>query len=101
MKKYKGISKDFRNKILIRDKYTCQKCKFEDKTDKRLEIHHINPKFKNGEDKEENLITLCNICHHYAPNNVEEFNKYMSSELDGRTETLIKAFKKVTNQKLK
>ncbi|MBU4348395.1 HNH endonuclease [Patescibacteria group bacterium] len=99
MKKYKGISKHLKNKVLARDKYTCQKCKTEDKTRSKFEVHHVNPKYKGGEDKEENLITLCYICHRYAPNSIEEFNEYMSSELDGMTDTLIKTWKKFINSK--
>lgn len=94
MKNNKGILKSLRKEILFRNEYTCQKCFLEDKTGNKLEIHHIMPKFNEGSDEKTNLITLCRICHRYAPNNIKEFDEYMSSELNGFAEILIKAWKK-------
>lgn len=49
-----------REAVLHRDKYTCQIC---GKKNKRLEVHHIVWRSKQGTDDEENLITLCKSCH--------------------------------------
>ena len=46
---------------LRRDNYTCQKCQ---STDPALQVHHFIPKQQNGQDKLDNLITLCTRCHH-------------------------------------
>ncbi len=69
----KGISSILRKKILKRDGYICQKCGFEGESLSDLEIHHINPHFKGGDDSPSNLITLCFDCHRCAPNSKEQF----------------------------
>ena len=48
--------------VLDRDSYKCQHCKGKSK-DKRLEVHHIIFRCNNGSDEQDNLITLCKICH--------------------------------------
>lgn len=61
----KGINYGFANTkahVLNRDKYTCQHCKGKSK-EKRLQVHHIVFRRYGGSDDEENLITLCKICH--------------------------------------
>ena len=61
----KGINYGFANTkayVLDRDKYVCQNCKGK-KKDKRLEVHHIIFKSNGGSDEQENLTTLCKICH--------------------------------------
>jgi len=73
--------------ILKRDKYTCQKCGYNNLEGEGLEIHHINPKYTNkGEniDDPSNLITLCSICHHYAPDEPTYFKKYVNDKIDGK-----------------
>ncbi|MGC9196992.1 MAG: HNH endonuclease, partial [Syntrophobacteraceae bacterium] len=57
-----------RRKILQRDAYKCRNCGWSHKewnpSDPRhLEAHHISPHIDGGENKAENLITLCNVCH--------------------------------------
>ena len=58
-------SKDYRiwrEKVLIRDNYTCQRCH---KTGVSLEVHHIKD-FLNNPDKIfdlDNGVTLCFYCH--------------------------------------
>jgi 5-methylcytosine-specific restriction endonuclease McrA len=84
-----------RKKAFERDGFTCQKCKIQDKTERILEAHHITPLVMNGEDILGNLITLCNDCHHFAPNNQSDFNEYIKEESDGTLTTLIKSFNKV------
>lgn len=91
----KGLSRPETISILIRDNYTCQKCKLEDKTAKKLEIHHIKPIVFGGTDEKENLITLCSVCHKYAPNREKEFKEYMDSECDGQLTLLIKIMKEL------
>lgn len=61
----KGINYGFANTkayVLDRDGYTCQSCKGKSK-DKRLEVHHIVFRKDGGSDEQENLITLCKVCH--------------------------------------
>jgi len=62
------ISDQLRCKVLRRDKYRCSKCdwnhKLWNRSDSRhLELHHIKHHVRGGETKEENLITLCTVCH--------------------------------------
>jgi len=56
-KRYEG--RNFREKVLIRDNYTCQICG----NKKNLEVHHIIPRSKGGTNVVENGITLCKNCH--------------------------------------
>ena len=48
-----------RNQVLRRDSWRCQRCG----TMENLEVHHKEFRSHSGEDSEENLITLCAICH--------------------------------------
>jgi 5-methylcytosine-specific restriction endonuclease McrA len=48
-----------RNSILRRDGWRCQWCG----SRLGLEVHHITPRSKLGDDVEENLIALCWECH--------------------------------------
>jgi 5-methylcytosine-specific restriction endonuclease McrA len=48
-----------RNSILRRDGWRCQSCG----SRLGLEVHHITPRSKLGDDVEENLVTLCWECH--------------------------------------
>ena len=58
--------------VLSRDKYTCQICK---EKQKKLEVHHILPKSQGGSNRMDNLVTLCNECHHKVHNGELEFNR--------------------------
>jgi 5-methylcytosine-specific restriction endonuclease McrA len=87
-----------RKKAFERDDFTCQKCKIQDKTARILEAHHISPLVMGGNDDLNNLITLCNDCHHFAPNNKQEFEDYMKEEMEGTLTTLIKAWNHVQNK---
>lgn len=51
-----------RQKVLFRDKYTCQCCKGKSK-DPRKHVHHVIFKSQGGSDDEENLVTVCETCH--------------------------------------
>jgi len=87
-----------RRKTLERDNFTCQKCKREDKTGNSLEVHHIIPLYVEEKDELDNLITLCNDCHHFAPNHKEEFDEYMKEECTGTMTILIKSINKVREE---
>lgn len=50
---------NWRQKILWRDKYTCQRCKSKE----WLQAHHIKPKSQGGTNALANGITLCKECH--------------------------------------
>ncbi|MCF6199162.1 MAG: HNH endonuclease [Hyphomicrobiaceae bacterium] len=57
-----------RRSVLMRDKYTCQECGWNqdlwNPSDARhLEAHHQTHHAKGGSNEEDNLITYCNICH--------------------------------------
>jgi 5-methylcytosine-specific restriction endonuclease McrA len=53
---------ELRQRVLRRDAYRCQVCG----SRKNLEIHHQQFRSHSGEDTQENLITLCAICHSVA-----------------------------------
>ncbi len=59
------MTSQLREKIKIRDNYTCQKCgvSTEDEPHLLLEIDHIIPLAKNGLTTEDNLQTLCWKCN--------------------------------------
>ena len=70
--------KQYRQKILRRDHYTCQNCKRYGRLVEAVEVHHI----EHLEDCPEraydptNLISLCKKCHRKAhPEKVEGLNK--------------------------
>lgn len=57
-----------RRAVLLRDEYKCKDCKWHpekwNSSDPRhLEAHHVKQHAGGGANTEENLITLCNICH--------------------------------------
>lgn len=94
----KQRNQTLRKKVFERDKFTCQKCKVQDQTAHILEAHHITPLFMEGKDELDNLITLCNDCHHFAPIKKEEFDEYMENECDGTLTTFIKVWQKVKQE---
>ena len=53
------ITPDLRRQILQRDGWRCQHCG----AYTNLEVHHRTFRSHQGEDSEDNLITLCHICH--------------------------------------
>jgi len=54
---YEG--RNFRAKVLFRDKYTCQHCGEK----KELQAHHIKGRIKGGTNTPKNGLTLCSTCH--------------------------------------
>lgn len=58
-----GKQKGFENVkmyVRFRDRYRCQLC---EKKALRLEVHHITPRSKQGSNRPENLVVLCQRCH--------------------------------------
>ncbi len=57
-----------KRKVLQRDDYKCRECGWThddwNRSDPRhLELHHKKPHAEGGENTEENLITVCTVCH--------------------------------------
>jgi len=53
------LYEDVRQQVLRRDGWRCQSCG----TMSNLEVHHKAFRSHTGNDSEENLITLCSVCH--------------------------------------
>lgn len=69
-----NVGGGYRNHIMRRDKYTCQKCgEFHalinengiplPTSDGELDVHHKIPVHLGGSDSPDNLVTLCRKCH--------------------------------------
>jgi 5-methylcytosine-specific restriction endonuclease McrA len=50
---------NLRQQVLRRDGWRCQSCG----TMSNLEVHHRQFRSHSGHDSEENLMTLCSVCH--------------------------------------
>ncbi len=50
---------ELRNHVLVRDGWRCQSCG----STKNLQVHHLRPRSKLGDDSMNNLLTLCVTCH--------------------------------------
>lgn len=64
----RSIPDGVRKTVLKRDDYTCQKCgwnhdKWNPSDPRHLEAHHTKQHVHGGLNTEDNLATLCNICH--------------------------------------
>ena len=63
------IPDDVRVSVLRRDHFKCMKCGWDrsmlspEDPRKRLELHHVKPHVKKGENTEDNLEILCNVHH--------------------------------------
>lgn len=62
------IDDKIRRAVLVRDNHTCQECgwsheKWNPSDPRHLELHHIEHHVAGGANKEDNLKTLCNVCH--------------------------------------
>jgi 5-methylcytosine-specific restriction endonuclease McrA len=53
------LYEQLRNHVLQRDGWRCQACG----TMSNLEVHHKEFRSQSGDDSEQNLITLCVVCH--------------------------------------
>lgn len=49
--------------ILQRDKYLCQYCLRDGRVTQAQIVDHIKPKAKGGDDRQDNLQSLCRACH--------------------------------------
>jgi hypothetical protein len=76
--------------VFSRDKFSCQKCGFKGRSDE-LEVHHTKMRVDGGEDLLGNLVTLCFICHYYAPDDEQDFKNYLNEKIDG---TVLETFRK-------
>ncbi len=57
-----------RRAVLVRDGYKCKKCgwvfqQWDPSDPRHLELHHIKYHVRGGMNTEENLITVCTVCH--------------------------------------
>ncbi|WP_457029151.1 HNH endonuclease [Kitasatospora sp. P5_F3] len=52
-----------RYQILERDQRTCQDCRRVPEQGVSLQIHHLLPVHRGGDNSEDNLVTLCSHCH--------------------------------------
>ncbi len=77
-----SITPRLKKRILERDSFRCLKCGFRGLSDE-LEVHHSTMRMDGGKDKSENLVTLCSICHHYAPDSDQDFEHYLKEKIDG------------------
>jgi hypothetical protein len=64
----RNIPDPVRRAVLVRDNYTCTSCgwsheQWNPSDPRHLELHHIKHHVKGGENTEENLVTLCTVCH--------------------------------------
>jgi len=87
-----------RNEIFGRDGFTCQKCGYKGMSDE-LEVHHIKLRVTGGDDNEDNLVTLCFICHYFAPDEKEDFEEYLKEKIDGNVlDTFRKSAKSISKR---
>ncbi|MFA4870913.1 MAG: hypothetical protein WC623_22130 [Pedobacter sp.] len=79
-RRYKGFYKKLKDKIRLRDNYTCQLCnKNEAELGYTLSINHIN--FDKEDSREENLNALCKRCNSLINFDRELWTKYFQDKL--------------------
>lgn len=66
--------KSFFHRFMEEECYPCEVCCV---TDAR-EIHHRVPLYHGGKDEPSNVLLLCGTCHHGAPDDPEEFDRYQA-----------------------
>lgn len=64
----RSIPDDVRREVLRRDRYKCKSCgwshgEWNPSDPRHLELHHVKHHVKGGANVEENLLTLCTVCH--------------------------------------
>lgn len=79
-----------KSEVFSRDRFKCQKCGFMGNSEE-LEAHHIRMRVDGGDDLVDNLVTLCFICHYFAPDNDKDFEIYLKEKLNG---TILNTFRK-------
>jgi len=79
---YRGVSYKIRKKILIRDDNRCQLCGIVKRDTRRLNIHHIDWNHHNN--KNTNLITLCESCHSMQQGHRESWITFWKSYMNLR-----------------
>jgi len=94
------VGNNWRQKVLWRDRYTCQCCKGKEE----LQTHHIIPRLQGGTNVVKNGITLCKDCHRSLhkgcwtlsikpkrfkyPNHLQQGKWYLFNELKKRFQTV-------------
>lgn len=58
-----GVEQEQRAAILDRDDNRCHRCRKQSLDYGEMQVHHIVPVAEGGADENENLITLCKLCH--------------------------------------
>lgn len=59
---YANITNKTRKAVYARDHYACALCD----CSQSLQVHHVIPRGKGGNDSFHNLITLCSYCHSHV-----------------------------------
>ena len=67
------LDENIRKAVILRDGCKCMEC---DKSNCKLEVHHIKPRRLNGSNTLSNLITLCEICHQKTEGKEEQYMKH-------------------------
>ena len=73
------LDENIRKAVILRDGYQCIEC---GKTNTKLEVHHINPRRKNGSNTLGNLISLCEKCHQNTKGKEEQYMQHYFDMLD-------------------
>jgi 5-methylcytosine-specific restriction endonuclease McrA len=85
------FSKELKNRIKKRDNYQCQECGVKARQLRQmhsyLTIHHIN--FNHNDNKEDNLITLCPLCHAKTNFTKETWIKYFLEKRELRNDNSV------------
>lgn len=98
MSKRPTTSFKIKSKVFSRDEFKCKKCGFKGMSD-NLEVHHVKMKVDGGEDVIANLITLCSICHYYAPDDEGDLDQYLKEKIDGEVlDTFRKSQKSISKR---
>lgn len=89
------LSPELRRSVLARDNNECQIChliKGEECTE-ILDVHHIKEVYLGGEDKKDNLITVCLCCH-------KQVHLYARGDLHIRKEAELNEYEKTKYKKI-
>jgi len=67
------LDENIRKAVILRDGCKCMEC---GKTNTKLEVHHINPRRRNGSNTLGNLISLCKKCHQKTEGKEEQYMQH-------------------------